>query len=126
MKVLSLPMLMLIGLAGCASTDSYSAIQDRSTGRVLISYEVEASERHSLSPEHANHVATQRCKMLGYSFTERAVGVMQHCSATDNAGDCSLWQVERTYQCAGNAISTPPIQSGSVAYSTPPRVSSQP
>jgi len=126
MRIMPLSLVMLVGLAGCASTASYSAIQDKDTGKVLVSYEVETLQNPSLSPKHANHVATQRCQMLGYSYTERNVHVTQHCSATDSAGACSLWQVAKTYQCAGNTISPPPLQPGSVAYLIPPHGSSQP
>ena len=113
MKITALSLVMLVGLVGCAST-AYSTIQDKSAGKVLVSYEVKALQDAPLSPKHANHVATQSCQMLGYSYTERDVHVTQHCAAVDSAGDCSLWKVGKAYQCAGNAISPPPIQSGSL------------
>lgn len=112
---------LAFALAGCASSGAYSAIHDRDAGQVLVSYEVEILQDPPLSPEHASAVATRRCQMLGYGYTERDVHVTQHCSATDGTGACSLWQVGRTYQCAGDTITQPELRAGAVAHFIQPR-----
>lgn len=119
MKIPALSLVVLAGLAGCASTASYSTIQDRNAGKVLVSYETDELQNPPLSLKHANHIATKRCQMLGYSYTERQVHVAQQCSAADNAGACSLWQVANTYQCAGDAIAEPRFPPA-VATAIPP------
>ena len=107
MRIASLTLVACAGLTACASTASFSAAQDRATGQVLVMYQTGDVQSPPLSLEHSNYVATQRCKTMGYSFTERDVGVTQQCSATDTAGQCLVWEVAQTYQCAGNAVAQP-------------------
>lgn len=119
MKISALSLVMLVALAGCASTANYSATQDKSAGKILVSYETETLQNPPLSPKHANHVATQRCQMIGHSYTERNVHVTHQCSATDSTGTCAQWQVEKAYQCAGNAIADPQSQPVAIVITAP-------
>ena len=104
MRIASLTLVACVGLAACASTASFTAAEDRASGQVLVMYQTGDVQSPPLSLEHSNYVATQRCKKMGYSFTERDVGVTQQCSATDTVGQCTVWKVAQTYQCAGNAV----------------------
>ena len=100
-------LVLLIGLTGCASTADYSVAQDRTAGTVVVSYSTETSDGSPLSPDHANQVATRRCRQIGYSHTALEVHAMQECGVTGGMGDCSQWVVEKTYHCEGGAISEP-------------------
>lgn len=126
MRIAVLSVAMMAGLAACASTAPYSAVADREAGSVLVSYETGEGKAPALSPGHANRVATRRCEVLGYSYTERDVHVAQQCSATDGAGACSRWQVRQTYRCAGNAVSDPQDTPVAVTYVPPPHGAARP
>jgi len=104
----ALVLLSLAWLSGCATTHDVVAVADRASGRVSLSYVVERPDAAPLGDVQANRVATRHCEQLGYAYTERNVAVRQACSAGRD-GDCTQWQVERTYQCAGNAVAEPQL-----------------
>lgn len=91
-------------LSGCATSSSYSVADGPQAGSVLVTYQTRQLDDSPLSLNQANHLATSRCEIRGYSYTELEVAVSQHCSAEAAPGKCALWQVESTYECAGNSI----------------------
>ena len=110
-------LVVLIGLQGCATSPDYAVAPGKGAGQVAVSYSTERLDHPPLSHQHANQVATRQCERLGYSYTERAVGLDQQCGRAGGDGDCAQWNVERVYQCAGNAIAAP--QGQPVATITP-------
>jgi len=118
MKITILSLVVVVGLTACTSTAPYSATRSAETGKVVISYQLDTIESPQLTLKQGNRIATRNCQSIGYSYTERDVHVWQQCSAVNSSGDCSLWQVAKRYQCAGNKVAQP--QSHAVVWHVPP------
>lgn len=104
MKTTIFSAVAIVMLSGCATSSSYSVADGPQAGSVLVTYQTRQLDDPPLSLNQANHLATSRCGIRGYSYTELEVAVSQRCSAETAPGKCALWKVESTYECAGNSI----------------------
>ena len=102
MKLPCLAVFAMVGLAGCASTDSVSVTRDASTGSVVIAYDTADLKNPKPSAHRVDRMAGSQCSLLGYAAVEPVAAVNQQCSSEDASGACNLWQVEKSYSCTGN------------------------
>jgi hypothetical protein len=94
-------MVMLLNLAGCATSKQWSVSGgDREAGLVRISYEYPEFKEPALSDKQAAEIAANRCDLWGFDDAEPIAGQIRQCSNMDD-GNCDLWRVTREYQCSG-------------------------
>ena len=97
-----LPLLTLVVLTGCASTQKWSPSGgNREQGLVRLSYEYPEYRQPSVSDAQAEALALNRCNSWGYKKVEPIAGQVRQCSNMDD-GNCNLWTVTREFQCKDN------------------------
>ena len=95
-----LPSLLLACLAGCASTQKWSAAGgNREQGLVRVAYEYPEFHQPEMSARQAEALALDRCNAWGYSKAEPIEGQIRQCANVDD-GNCNLWSVTREFQCS--------------------------
>lgn len=100
MKLRVLALAALVGLAGCATVKTWQATGgSRSDGTVKLSYEYGMFESPTLSDDGVA-IATERCKVWGYTGAEPFGGQTQICNQFSSSG-CMSWLVTKEFQCTG-------------------------
>ena len=103
MKALVQPLFMLLaiaGLAGCASTEQWTAAGgNREAGVVRVSYEYPEFQQPQMSESQARKLALSRCNAWGYRKAEPIAGQIRQCANMED-GNCDLWSVTREFQCS--------------------------
>jgi hypothetical protein len=106
MKILVIVMTSVLLLLGCATThkDWVPTGGSRSDGVIRLSYEVGPYENPQVDERQAIYLATQRCKVWGYTGAQAFGGVTRQCSNWGGglfSSGCSLYTVTKEYQCTG-------------------------
>jgi len=92
-------LVLLLGLAGCASTRQWSPSGgDREQGVVRLSYEYPEYRQPEVSDAQAEALALNRCNSWGYELAEPIAGAIRQCANVED-GNCNLWTVTREFQC---------------------------
>ena len=95
-----LPLSLLLGLGGCASTQDWaSAGGDREQGVVRLSYQYPEFRQPEVSDTRAIALALNRCNAWGFSKAEPIAGQIRQCANVDD-GNCNVWTVTREFQCS--------------------------
>jgi len=114
MRTITLVLVLVAGLAGCAEpvrrADWLPLTGSRADATMTLAYFYNPYLQKPLtSDEQALEVATQRCGAWGYSNAEPFGVVDERCAETDSKGVCEKKIVTRIYQCLGSGNSVPPI-----------------
>jgi hypothetical protein len=98
--LLLLPVLGLLGITGCATSEQWSASGgNRDIGVVRLSYEYAEQAEPRMSETQADRIADNRCSDWGYSRAELIPGLLRDCTIEDG-NRCEVWKVTREYRCA--------------------------
>jgi hypothetical protein len=119
MKLKALAVGAMICLAGCATVKTWQATGgSRSDGTVRLSYEYGMFESPTLT-DNGVRIATDRCKVWGYSGAEPFGGQTQVCNQFSSSG-CMTWLVTKEFQCTGQGNGGhAEIRLSSASYGTP-------
>ncbi len=72
----------------------------RADGTVKLSYEIGGLETAQLDDGQALKIASERCKVWGYTGAQPFGGVIRQCNAASGYG-CYQWIVSKEFQCVG-------------------------
>jgi hypothetical protein len=101
-KIAALFSLPLV-IAGCATAMNWQPVGgSRSDGVVRLAFEYGMFQRPQLNESQAVALATQRCRVWGYSGAEAFGAATQQCTASNGYG-CVRTVVTKEYQCTGAA-----------------------
>lgn len=107
-KVISL-LSILACTSGCATSEALTVANGEEPGTVLVSYRAESLDGAPISVSHMRRLAVKQCNLRDYARITPEVYVAGKCGSSDTNGACASWDVTKTYQCAGNAISKPDL-----------------
>lgn len=107
MNVKACVAIALIGWMGMAQAASVSAESNRERGGVTLTYASATADGSDVHPKRGAQIASWHCARQGYSSVAAEVKLSGTCAASADAGQCASWQIEKTYQCRGNAIAEP-------------------
>jgi len=94
---------VMVGLAGCATTKEWVATGgSRSDGVVKLSFEYGLFENPKVNEQQGLDLAYSRCAAWGYSGAQAFGGTTRVCTNLGQNGVCYSWLVTREYQCTGS------------------------
>lgn len=89
--------MVLAGLAGCATVKPYDIGGSKADGTVIMGGILR--EFDSMDWSEAEEIAVARCKGWGYARAEGFSGTRSQCVSGGGAFGCGRMEVTRTYQC---------------------------